>query len=258
MKRTVRLLAVPTLAMLILASCGTNSTDTEASPASSGEQTETAEEATDESEAWPIVEDEDGNVEENPEGAPMDDGGDDTGETGNVTTIEFGDGEQLEFDLDAATGQKPLTPGIRVYGLSESGGDFVITTKIDPVEDLESYREKAGGEPVSYMSVDIDNREGSENINMYQIAVYDAAGNEYIFTSADESADEWRELLGTGNSEAYNEGVDLSNKYLNQGASPHQRSTMILTGPELPAEFTAVMAMPRGAFEIAPTTPLKD
>lgn len=33
---------------------------------------------------------------------------------------------------------------------------------------------------------------------------------------------------------------------------------MILVGDELPDEFTAVTAMPRGVFEVTPTTPLKN
>lgn len=265
MKRAIRPLAAPAVAMLLLASCGSSSEPTEEQPPAAQEAPAASD--GDESDAWPIVEDEDGNVIENPEDQPMDDGGDDTmfdsypmdwlDDEGNIVPFEFGDGELLEVDEDAINGD-PVAPGARFYGISENGGDFVITTQIDPVEDLEAYREQAGGEPVGYMSVDVDNREGTENINMYQVAVYDAAGNEYIFTSADEVAGEWRELLGSDNVDVYNEGVELSNKYLNQGASAHQRSTMILTGPELPGEIVAVVAMPRGIFETAPTIPLQD
>lgn len=254
MTRTARAAAIAAAAALLLAACGGNSDPAAETTAADAEVEVSAEE-------------ESGAVDENPEGAPMDDGGDDTAfeteagdvvdDDGNLVGIEFGDGEQIEFDLDAAA-SGAIAPGTRFYGASEAGGDFIISTQIDPVEDLEAYREKAGGDPVNYMSADIDNREGAENINMYQIAVYDPAGNEYVYTSADEAADEWRDLLGSDDVDTYNEGIDLSNKYLNQGASPHQRSTMILTGPELPAEITAVIAMPRGAFESATTVPLKD
>lgn len=70
MKRTIRLLAMPAAVMLILAGCG-NSDQQAAGETSADEETTTAEEApvdeSDESEAWPIVEDEDGNVVDNPE-----------------------------------------------------------------------------------------------------------------------------------------------------------------------------------------------
>lgn len=264
LNRRIRALAIPTAAILLLAACGTNETNQE-EPATNIPATEAEVEVEDKSDAWPIVEDEDGNIVENPEDEPVEDEAmpaEDpvsTDASGNVTAVEFGDGEILEFDMDAAVGDVAMSPGTRVYGLSENGGDFVIATEVNPVAELEEYRERAGGEPVTYMSVDVDNREGTENINMYQVAVYDAAGNEYLFEGADKAVDIWQSNLDeAGDDEGYRDGTELYNSYINQGAPPHQRSTMILVGDELPDEFTAVTAMPRGVFEVTPTTPLKN
>src|SRR5699024_5684124 len=176
LNRRIRALAIPTAAILLLAACGTNETNQE-EPATNIPATEAEVEVEDKSDAWPIVEDEDGNIVENPEDEPVEDEAmpaEDpvsTDASGNVTAVEFGDGEILEFDMDAAVGDVAMSPGTRVYGLSENGGDFVIATEVNPVAELEEYRERAGGEPVTYMSVDVDNREGTENINMYQVAV---------------------------------------------------------------------------------------
>lgn len=271
MKRTLRLLAAPAAAILLLASCGTSDepapaedTAAQEAPQADGEAAE--DEQADDSDSWPIVEDEDGNVVENPEDQPMDDGGDDTYEPlpgdivddeGNLVGIEFGDDEKIEFDIDATDGATPTAPGTRYYGASENGGDFIISTQIEPVANLEALREEVDEEPVSYMSVDVDNRDGVESINMYQVAVYDAAGNEYLFSGPDEIINQWRERLPED--EQYTgDWVDVSNSYINQGASAHQRTTMILAGPELPEDIVAVIAMPSGVFETTTTVPLKN
>lgn len=111
MKRTIRLLAVPAATMLLLASCGAGNEaapveDTAAQevPQAEGEADDTGPE--DESDSWPIVEDENGNVVENPEDQPMDDGGDDGAyDDGVVEAGEWGTFSSIGMELPKGEGE---------------------------------------------------------------------------------------------------------------------------------------------------------
>jgi len=255
MKRTVRLLALAAAPVLLLAACGSSGAD-EASPSTEAPAAEsTSEEAT--TEAAAAVDEAEDDVDA--DSAASDAGGamDITDEAGNLIGTEFGDGEQIMFDTDLLASGGPMAPGTRVYGASENGGDFIVTTKVDPIQELEDYREEAGAEPVGYMTVDADNRDGTENMNMYEIRVYDEAGNEYAYSGVSDYVDEWRDALGSDDVDLYNEGVELSNEYSTM-AHPMQRETFVLAGPVLPDEIVGVIVMPRGVFETTTTVPLKD
>lgn len=257
MKRTVRLLALAAAPVLLLAACGSSGAD-EVSPSTEAPAAEsTTEEAT--TEAAAATDEAEGDVDIDGDSVASDDGGamDITDEAGNLIGTEFGDGEQIMFDTDLLMSGGPMAPGTRVYGASENGGDFIVTTKADPIQELEDYREEAGAEPVGYMTVDADNRDGTENMNMYEIRVYDEAGNEYVYTGVSDYVDEWRNAIGTDDVDLYNVGVDLSNEYSTM-AHPMQRETFVLAGPVLPDEIVGVIVMPRGAFETTTTVPLKD
>ncbi|MGO2311653.1 MAG: hypothetical protein ACTH6A_06485 [Brachybacterium tyrofermentans] len=145
MKRTLRLLAAPAAAMLLLASCGTSdepapAEDTAAQEATQADADAPEDEQVDDSDAWPIVEDEDGNVVEHPEDEPMDDGGDD--EEYDAGVVEAGDsGTFSTIGMDLPKGEGEIE--VRV-------GDFECgVTSIPDAVDNPVYMESGGeeGEP---------------------------------------------------------------------------------------------------------------
>lgn len=164
------------------------------------------------------------------------------------------DGGNLTIDMDGTT----FKPGGLWYGAAPSGGEYLMTIGSAGPADLEAYRQAAGAEEVGYITVDVDNRQGSELINMYEVDVFDASGKKYTYQSPDSNGmiTQWQDAQGgIDDTTAYNQGVDLSNAYMN-GASPHERTTMVLTGPKLPDEFTSVTTYPSGAFDVIDAVPV--
>lgn len=155
---------------------------------------------------------------------------------------------------------------------SSGGAHIVFDLPADPASDelaeLEEYRQDAGADPVTYLVADVDNRDGSEPVGMYQVQAFDEDGTKYEFSdvsayvsdispSTDWDADDGSYLLPDGTrlprergSELYSRSIDLHNEYLH-GASPAERKTMVLVyeGDDLPDEFTRVAVWPNGAGE---------
>ena len=239
MRRTVRLLAAPAVAILLLSACSA-STDEDAAPADPAnvEEAGGADTDTDESDSWPIVEDENGNIVENPE---------DESEAFSLTDEPFFastvTGAQITMTMDAQRGDS------------------------EEIAWLEQYREDAGGEPVSYILSDVDNRDGSELINMYNISVYDEEGLEWACGSPDEYLDEvWRPewlYISTDQDEYesadgepmdYDTAEELDNRaseheYVH-GVSPFERASMVsICAAKLPKTAVAVEVMPQGIMQ---------
>ncbi|WP_122940940.1 hypothetical protein [Brachybacterium sp. EE-P12] len=238
MKRTIRLLAAPATALLLLSACGSADEPSNATPTEAEENVDSQAEAADESDSWPIVEDEDGNVVENPED------------------------ESGAFSLT----DEPF------FASTVTGAQITMTMDAQPdaseeIAWLEQYREDAGGEPVSYILSDVDNRDGSEPINMYNISVYDEEGLEWACGSPDEYLDEvWRpEWLYISTDEDEYESADgepmdydvakelddraSEHEYVH-GVSPFERATMVsICAAELPETAMAVEVMPQGIMQ---------
>lgn len=155
----------------------------------------------------------------------------------------------------------PTTFGAGEYYFEYMGATGTITMPSDPVADVEEIREMAGVDPVTYATVKVDNRKGSEYINMYGISVYSPAGEEFEFVDASSAIADWpidSEVVGV---DAYNRSVDVNNKYLD-GADPLQVKEFVMVGqfPELPEEFAGISVMPSGGFDSVLAVPehLKD
>ena len=255
----LRSLALPAIASLLLAACGT-SPEEAVSPKAPTEQGAT-ESIDDESESWPLVEDEEGNVEMPPQGAdvPLDDGGDDSGlPEGNDTTVEF-DGATRELDMDA------ILEGVwelesPYFAESSTGAKYLIEFNAQGPEDLESYREKAGGAPVSYVRIDIDNTAGMSEAGVGNLILVDSEGTEFDYETAFIAMDEWDPSMrddgpkdvndgyyytladGTEISEEeytplQNEGIDLYNDLLDTSASPRAKQTIWFISAETPTSL---------------------
>jgi hypothetical protein len=154
-----------------------------------------------------------------------------------------------------------------------------ITFKLPtPVTDpalakLEAFRKKAGGKPVSYIVADVDNRNGTEPVNMYQINALDKEGREYTFGAVTDVLDTWKPTYrndyeyklpdgrvvdqATG-SALSREGTELHNSNL-IGADVAERAKIILatTDVDLPDGFTRVSVQPSGAGEGEDAVPVQ-
>lgn len=130
----------------------------------------------------------------------------------------------------------------------------------EPVAEYEELRESVGADPVTYLTVDVDNRQGLEGANMYQVLAYDESGREYEFNGIDDQLNEWQSTIDTdayysgepGEGEAEMElydqftGAEIdAGDYANVGQV--QRFVMTSDDTELPAEFTHVTVHVHGA-----------
>lgn len=256
MKRTIRLLAGSAATMLLFASCGTSDDTAPAENTAAHEASQADADQQDKSNSWPIVEDEEGNVVENPEHQSMDDGGDDTeAGQGNVTSVEF-DGESQEIDVDALAAGT-WDPETRYYAEGASGAKYLIDFGAGGPEEIEAYREKTGVEPVRYVRIDIDNTQGSTDASAGNLIIVDGEGEEYDFEDAYVLVGDWQPSMyddgpkdendgyyyalpdGSKISEGeytplQNEGVELYNGLLDTEASPRAKQTIWLIGHEMP------------------------
>src|SRR5690625_1794317 len=81
----------------------------------------------------------------------------------------------------------------RVHAMSGTEIEFELPTPADH-EDLaaiEQYRQEAEIEPVTYIIVDVDNRQGTDTAQMNTVAVYDTEGNEYEFGKLEHLLTDW-------------------------------------------------------------------
>jgi len=164
----------------------------------------------------------------------------------------------------------PTTLPAGKFKLSTLSGAEITFTLPTPVTDpavakLEAFRKKAGGEPVAYVVADVDNRKGTEYVNMYQINAFDAEGIQYTFSGVNDMLKLWGPTYGsdykytlpngkvlddaTGDALS-REATTLNNANLN-GADVAERKKMILASPiaALPKEFSRVSVQPSGGGE---------
>lgn len=177
----------------------------------------------------------------------------------------------------AAAASPPTTPTPTATALpagtfkltTVSGADITFTLPTpatDPeLAELEAYRVKAGGAPVSYLVADVDNRKGTAAVDMYMVSAFNEEGRQYTFTNVTDAIGLWTPSYGTDlkwknaagkvladatGDALQREGVDLNNRHLN-GADVAERATLILasTDGDLPAKFTLVTVQPSGTGE---------
>lgn len=170
------------------------------------------------------------------------------------------------------------TPSVTVIPTALPAGKFKLVTKsgaeitftlptptTDPaVADIEAFRTETGGAPVSYLVADVDNRKGTERVNMYRVFAFDAEGRQYTFTTVTDALDAWKptyrndyeyklpngtvidqamgSALNRRATELYNANID--------DADVSERTRIILasTDAELPTEFTRVAVLPSGGM----------
>lgn len=230
MKRTIRLVAIPAIATLLLAACSTTNQETEPAPDQDQEQTQ------EQTEGEPSETD----AEDTAAAAPDDEA--DPGEAGSGV----GSYEQGTFTAQ-----------------NETGATFTVQIPTDSPSDIEEYRQATGQEPVGYISIEIDNSSGTEDSSPSTVWLVDEEGNQLEYGSAAIVLGDWGPTMrddgpedvndgywyslpnGTEISEdeyddLNNQGTDLYNGYLESGAKPGATTSAIFIGPEVPETFVYV------------------
>jgi len=132
------------------------------------------------------------------------------------------------------------------------------------VKDLEALRKKVGGAPVAYLVAEVDNRKGSERVNMYQVDAFDAEGAQYMFSTAADLTNLWGPSYGADGSYTLpsgkvldaatgdalsREATEVHNAHIGD-AEKGAKATIVLASSNavLPAEFTRVSVQPSGGM----------
>lgn len=156
-----------------------------------------------------------------------------------------------ETTEEATTEPEPeiLGPGTYTFE-TPYGTTGTMEVPGQPIPEIEELRGMAGAEEVAYITATIDNRQGEEAFDFYQVSIYDPAGQEYNYTPAGEYIFEIiPEELPT---EQYNQYVDLSNGLV-EIVDPLQQAESVLVGPPVPEEITGVVVS--NGFESFEATP---
>ena len=179
--------------------------------------------------------------------------------------------------FDPMDGVGIMEPGeYEIYSME--GAHIVFDLPSDPSSDelteIEQYRKDVQADPVTYIVADVDNREGTDSVNLYEVNVFDEDGNKYEFSDLSEYVSDIApetDIDGDSNAyklqngeiidgdtgwDLYDKSIDLHNEYLH-GADVGERKTIIRVyeGDDFPEEFTRVAVYPNGAFEEAEAFP---
>jgi hypothetical protein len=136
------------------------------------------------------------------------------------------------------------------------------TPATDPaVAAIEAYRVKVGATPVSYLVADVDNRKGTEPVDMYMVSAFDKEGRQFTFSTVADAIQSWaptysydykwsmggKPLDEAAGAQLKREAKDLYNADVSD-VDPAERTSVILASsdPELPTEFTRVAVQPSG------------
>jgi hypothetical protein len=129
-------------------------------------------------------------------------------------------------------------------------GTMEIPGKPDP--EIERLRALVKGPKVTYLTVHVDNRQGTEAVNMYGVSIFTPAGEELKYTGADKYIDSIRP--GDAPAEVYNQFIAAGNKHIEM-ANPKGVKDFVLTGPAVPTEITGVTVYPTGISDPVEAAP---
>lgn len=130
-----------------------------------------------------------------------------------------------------------------------TGGEGTMTVPAEPIAEVEDLRIQVDGKEVTYITATIDNREGSDPFDLYQINIYDPAGQQYVYTNVSDYISEIRPA--DAEASFYNQFIDLANSF-ESIVQPLQVSDFVMVGPEVPEEIAGI-AVSNGYEEIPAT-----
>lgn len=162
---------------------------------------------------------------ESAESEPAAKGAPDTSATSSTATVDAADAP-----VDA------IGPGSYAF---DTGTGTVGTLEVPgaPHAGMEELRTTIGAEPVTYLTGNLDNREGAESFDVYTISVFDSEGNKYDYVPA---ADYMHGIVSIeAPDEIYDKYTALRDQFT-EVFDPLQRGDFVMVGPELPAEIAGV------------------
>lgn len=142
--------------------------------------------------------------------------------------------------------------GADYFFVADEGAVGKFTFPGEPDVAAEELRNVVGAAPVTYVTVVVDNRQGTEPVNMYELAAFDADGRKYTFSTVDTFMDDWMSTIGTDTNEEielYNRFVDAVNaNMISAEVGQVSKFLMASTDVDLPAEFTRITVQPSGGM----------
>lgn len=153
--------------------------------------------------------------------------------------------------------QKAQTAGhgtYRVHAMSGTELEFDLPADLDheAVTGLEALREDLDIEPVTYITANIDNRQGDTLAALPQISVFDEAGTEYEFHALPYALPEWEPEYDDSDHywDTYDRLNELEDQYHDTTSPAGVGSTVLIyQGDDLPTQFTRVATWPNGAAQ---------
>ena len=165
---------------------------------------------------------------------------------------------QQEYADEQDTGEPEVqTAGhgtYRVHAMSGTELEFELPADLDheAVTELEALREDLGIEPVTYITADIDNRQGDTLAALPQISIFDEAGTEYEFHALPYSLPEWEPEYDDSDHywDTYDRLNELEDQYHDTASPSGVGSTILIyQGDDLPTQFARVATYPNGAAQ---------
>ena len=251
MTRTLTV-SVATLALVGLAACSSPAPEETEAPAAAETSSSAPQEETETSSA-PQEETEAGTSTDAaslPEGEPgMDEEGDDV----TAWTLTLDDKTYVVDTMNTEPGT--------TFAAFGYGSPVIMDFAPEAPEDIEAYRQAVGEDEVGYVRIDADNREGTRDMSISHIAVYDQDGNTYEFESAFSPVGDWGpdwtgEVNEAGDYEmadgtwmpreeyrALNDqGVETYNDHLSDDVPVHAKGTAYYIGDVIP-DGTQIVAV---------------
>lgn len=152
-----------------------------------------------------------------------------------------------EYTAPGSTPPAPVVMGPGEYtweNATGAKGTIAIPGKPDP--EIEKLRALVKGKPTTYITVKVDNRQGTTGVNMYGISIFTPEGEELQYKNADTYIDSLRP--SDAPAEVYNQFIEAGNKHMAM-AKPKSVKEFVMTGPALPDTFTAVTVYPTGGSD---------
>lgn len=101
---------------------------------------------------------------------------------------------------------------------------------------------------MTYFVAHVDNTNGTGNINMYQVVVVTADGQQVQAMGVENTVGTWQKTFGTADTKGYNEGVNLinANQFL---LRPGAKGAAVLVSTQAVPSVRRVFVYPAGGFD---------
>jgi hypothetical protein len=143
---------------------------------------------------------------------------------------------------------RPIAAGSGLWFVTAENAVGKFTLPGDPDPAAEELRERAGGDPVTYTTVTVDNRHGTTGVDMHALVAHGADGRKVRFRTVDAFMDEWSQRVPDDGASTHDPFAGRSGEprpFANAGEV--EEFVMATRDTDLPAEFTRVTVQAHGA-----------